>query len=38
MTNDMHMTMNRGVFRTLTRGVPNVSNTAIATLPVYTGR
>ncbi|HPA21587.1 MAG TPA: hypothetical protein PLU30_27860, partial [Verrucomicrobiae bacterium] len=37
MTNGMNVTFNRGVFRSLTRGVPNVSNTAIATLPVYTG-
>ncbi|MCC6356323.1 MAG: autotransporter-associated beta strand repeat-containing protein, partial [Verrucomicrobiae bacterium] len=37
MTNDMHVTFNRGIFRSLARGVPNVSNTAVATLPVYTG-
>ncbi|HPA21530.1 MAG TPA: hypothetical protein PLU30_27565, partial [Verrucomicrobiae bacterium] len=37
MTNGMDVTFNRGVFRSLTRGIPNVSNSAIATLPVYTG-
>ncbi|HPA21537.1 MAG TPA: hypothetical protein PLU30_27600, partial [Verrucomicrobiae bacterium] len=37
MTNGMDVTFNRGIFRSLTRQVPNVSNTAQATLPVYTG-
>ena len=37
MTNDMEVTFNRGIFRSLARSVRDVSNTAVATLPVYTG-